>query len=265
MDLEDFQLREREKMKSINSNVNSSKIINLRAEDKLIVTLITTVLTLSLNNMGVSIITIIMLTCLNLYVSGISPLKYMKIIGIPIVFLVFSVIGIMIEVNSSGYIHFISLGGVDIGLTMNGLINGTATFLRSLGCFSSLLFFVLNTRIEDIIYLLKKVKVPMLLINLMEMIYRFVFILYESVHSIYIAGVSRGGADSFKGKIKLMGLSLSRGLILGISRAYRIDYSIRSRGYYGEINYLVGNREFSLKILILGIAMGIIQVIFYLI
>lgn len=252
-------------MQEINRLVYSSRIVNIKAMDKLILSFVVLALTLYLNNIATGIITILVMSTLNISLSKIGFKKYILLCLIPLGFLVVSIISILIEFNATSYLVGVDIFGLKLGVTSKGIIRGINIATRSFASLVCMYFFVLNTRIEDIIGLLRKCKLPIMIVNLIEMIYRFIFILIDEITTINYAIRSRGGGVGLKGKVKLIGLALSRVMTSSLSRAERIDYSIKSRGYKGNVRYLDRDVKSSIVLNILTVVIGCIQIAFSLI
>ncbi|MEF9952874.1 MAG: cobalt ECF transporter T component CbiQ [Clostridium sp.] len=252
-------------MKEINNRVNGSKIFNVNVLDKLILSLGVLISTMAINNVLASVFTIFFIGYLNISLSRIGVRSYLLICLIPVGFLALSLISIIIQFNSSEYIAYFNIYWIKVGVTYSGVLEGITIATRSLASITCLYFILLNTSIHDLIGFLRRCRLPIILVNLIEMIYRFIFILIDEVGRVYTSVLCRGGNRGGFNNIKLFSKALGRVITLGLSRVERIDNGLNSRGYSGSVYYL--NRETShsiglniLTVFIIAVQIGLSMV-----
>jgi cobalt/nickel transport system permease protein len=117
----------------------------------------------------------------------------------------------------------------------------------------------------DLMSTLKRLKCPNMLLELMSLIYRFIFALMETAHSIHISQTSRLGHSTLPLSFKSSGVLISRLFILSMKKSEDIYVALESRGYDGEINVLdekiQGKYSQYLKIIALNIFLVFITVL----
>jgi cobalt/nickel transport system permease protein len=99
-------------------------------------------------------------------------------------------------------------------------------------------FLALTTPLVDLVDLLRRLRCPLLLIDLMTLIYRYVFVLLESLDQMYTAQSSRLGYVNFRRGITSAGLLGSQLFIDAYRRSQRLQVALESRGYSGELKVL---------------------------
>lgn len=109
---------------------------------------------------------------------------------------------------------------------------------RSLGAAAAMNFLALTTPLVDLVDLLRRLRCPLLLIDLMTLIYRFIFVLLESLNQMYTAQSSRLGYINFRRGIISAGLLGSQLFIDAYQRSQRLQIALDSRGYAGELKVL---------------------------
>jgi cobalt/nickel transport system permease protein len=125
------------------------------------------------------------------------------------------------------------------------------------GSISCLYFLTLTTPITVILSVLRKLKVPSLLVDLIELTYRFIFIFLDTALAIHQSQASRLGYGSFRKGIRSLGLLISS-LFLGVlQRSGQLTMAMNARGYqenlsYIEDTYTYSSRNWLIAIVILG-------------
>ena len=110
--------------------------------------------------------------------------------------------------------------------------------VTALSAVSSLYFLSLNTVMTDILCACRKLHFPSLLTELMLLIYRFIFVLFETASSITVSQQSRLGNRSFKTRIRSFGKLGSSLFILALKRSGALYDAMESRCYDGSIRVL---------------------------
>ncbi len=135
---------------------------------------------------------------------------------------------------SINFIYFIKeTAGFEI--IVNPAKNINNIFFRALSAVSITYFLALSTPMTCFFESLYKLKLPKLFISLMELIYRYIFILIDEAAAMYKAQKLRLGYRDFKSSL----LCISELAAMLFIRAYkRADFSYQallSRGYDGDI------------------------------
>lgn len=204
---------------------------------KLFLTVAFLVLTLCVQR----IFTMLLIFCITITAISIggriSLFKTFKLLLIPIIFLISSVAGIMITISQSKnqLIVFLPFLSGYIGLSERGILLGTPIFIRALVSTSCLYFLIVTTPIVTLLSALRRLHIPNPLVTMMELMYRFIFILIDSADHIYLAQKVRLGYSSYR----LSYLSLAQLASVVFLRAFwrveRVYRSLEARGYKGTI------------------------------
>ncbi len=109
---------------------------------------------------------------------------------------------------------------------------------RALGGAAAMDFLALTTPLVDLIDLMRRLRTPALLIDLMTVMYRFVFTLLESLNRIYTAQDSRLGYINLRQGIASAGLLGSRLFVDAYQHSQRLQTALESRGYAGDLRVL---------------------------
>jgi cobalt/nickel transport system permease protein len=132
----------------------------------------------------------------------------------------------------------IQMGPLWVGTCPESLALAGLLVSRALGCAAAMNFLALTTPLVDIVELLRRVRVPLLLIDLASLMYRFIFVLLESLQRMYTAQESRLGYANRRATTRSSGLLASRLFIDAYQRSIQLQTALESRGYTGELRVL---------------------------
>ncbi|OLN26806.1 cobalt ECF transporter T component CbiQ [Desulfosporosinus metallidurans] len=181
--------------------------------------------------------------------AGIPARVFVKLMLVPLSFLLLSVLTIAfsISTNPSGFWLAQTINGVTVGTRYPDLITAVHLFLRSLGAVSCLYFLALTTPMTELITVLNKMRVPVIITELMVLIYRFIFVFMETATTIRRAQFSRSGYVSFKSSYRSLSRLFSALLGKVFVKSQELYNSMAARCYTGEIKVLTKKRPVSLR------------------
>ncbi len=117
------------------------------------------------------------------------------------------------------------------GMTISyGIISFSAIIFKTYLCVMGVLLLVSVTSLAEITKTMRRLRIPYLFVITFEMVYRYIGILSEEAHSMYIA-YSLRNTDNRGIKIHDMGSFAGQLLLRSIDRADRIYYAMKCRGY----------------------------------
>lgn len=228
-------------MLNIDKYAYSSKLKNINPVGKFVFSVVTLIMCLLSNNILDSIIVIGVMGIATVFV-GKTPLKvFLKLLTIPLAFLIIGILTITINysVNPDKFIISTHIFGGFIGVSKLGIYKAVVLFFKVLASVCCLYFLSLSTPMVDILAVLSKLKVPKIMIEMMSLIYRFIFILLETVNTMFIAQNSRLGYNSIRSSYKSLGALISSLFIRSFKKANDMYTSLESRGYDGELNVIL--------------------------
>jgi len=219
---------------------NNSGFRNVHPGEKVLFTLVCLFLTIFFSRTGVSVSVLILTSVLLLLAARIPPRYYARLLLLPFSFLLVGSLAVALENSPSGShaLLSINLGWVYLGISRNSLNLAFSLMLRSLASVSSLYFLALTTPFSELGWLLRKIKVPPLVIELAALTYRFIFLLAETSGQIYTAQASRLGYSSWKNAFKSLGTLLASLYIKSFHRSQMFHLAMLSRCYDGEFRAL---------------------------
>ena len=192
------------------------------------------------DSVAVGIATLILMGVLITALGGLSPGVYLHFLKVPLIFLVIGCLTIVAGAYPAGtaVVAAIPVGDSLWGFTADGLWLGGRIFCKALGAVGCMYFLALNTPVTDLTMALGKLHVPKLLVELMELIYRFIFVLAETAANIRTAQDSRLGYRGFRRSVSSLGMLASMVFLRAWRKAERIYTALESRGYTGSLTTL---------------------------
>lgn len=134
----------------------------------------------------------------------------------------------------------VRIGGIYLGIGKNGVIAALRVMAKCLGAVSCMYFLSLTTPMVDLFGLLRKSIIPDFIVEIMELIYRYIFVLYDAANRIYIAQDSRLGYNTLKLSYHSTGFLAANLFVRAYRQAERTYTAMEARGYNGEIELLKG-------------------------
>ncbi|MGL5439244.1 MAG: cobalt ECF transporter T component CbiQ [Filifactoraceae bacterium] len=231
-------------MLAIDSLAYKSKIAKVNPRAKLCFALIPLMVVLILGKPMVSLVCMIVMAITTLKLSKLNARSYLKLMIIPLGFLLMGTLTIMVGRHSldSEILYGFRLGEYFYGVSKDSLKFGGSLVLRALACVSCMYFISLNTPMNQLFTVLRDFKIPTLIVSLMELIYRYIFVVLEEADRIFVAQSSRGIGKGFKAKLRAFGELVASLLQRSFSRSNRIVSSLEARGYDG--NFYVLKEEY---------------------
>lgn len=199
------------------------------------------ILSVTAQSIALGILMSVSLGILSVWGGG-TPLKlYIRLLRVPLIFIGLSLAAILINVGLEPAAGLsVSLGPVYVSLQAGGIYRGAKLAAGAFGAVSALYFLALSTPLTDIFYVLEKIKCPYLIIELMLLIYRFLFLLWFIAVEMNRAAESRLGNVDLKTAVRTSGQMFAALFIRALRRSSAIYDAMESRGYDGRIRVLPG-------------------------
>ena len=240
-------------MFSIDSYAYSNKLRKFHPAEKCSFAMITLIICLVASSVPTSLAVFTVMCVAVVGYAGIPGRVFAGFMSLPGSFLLVGVLTIAVTVTKEpvAFLFGMSVWGFNIGITSASTVVAVSLLFKSLGAVSCLYFLSLTTPMIDIIYVLRKMKVPALFIELMTLIYRFVFVLAETAERIYTSQSSRLGYAGVKVSFSSLGGLASTLFIKSFHRSQMLFQALSSRCYTGGLNVLDAEYRFSVRNLFL--------------
>jgi cobalt/nickel transport system permease protein len=240
---------------SIDYFAYSSKLKHWNPAFKILLSVLTIVLCVALNNIYVSIIVIFSMAYLVIELGGLALHDYLSVLTIPLTFIVISIAAIIVDFAGhpvGPYSLYLGLGYIYTTPAM--LLKGLALMFKVIGAVSALQLMILTTPSTEIISVMKKLHLPQGFIDLMNMIYRYIFILLEVFGNMKNAAESRLGYRDFKTSCYSFGGVASNLLVVSLKKAGAYYDAMEARCYDGELLFLEEEKEAETKLIVVAAA-----------
>lgn len=191
------------------------------------------------DNLWVSLTVITSMGLLTVLGGGIPLKKYLRLFTIPFVFMVMSSLAIAAQFGTKPLgewsinlrILYISTGQEEIKMAFH-------IFFKALGAVSAMYMMTLSTPVGEIISVLHRIHIPDLVIELMYLIYRFIFILTDAQKKMDDAAKSRLGYVDYKTSLQTFGRIGGNLLFISLKKSGAYYDAMEARCYEGKMNFL---------------------------
>lgn len=215
------------------------------------------VLCLVLDQPTVGMLAVIWMAALAVVWAGVPGRVIGRVLLAEGLFLVLAVVGVVLSFSTAPpppAFQGIRVGSLWVSTSAGSLGLAALLVSRALGCAAAMNFLALTTPLVDIVELLRRLRVPPVLIDLMSVMYRFVFVLLESMQRMHTAQQSRLGYATRRAAMRSSGLLASRMFIDAYQRSTRMQTALESRGYSGDLRVLSPAYRHDARIYWLGAA-----------
>lgn len=187
----------------------------------------------------ISLVILAVMGGLTVLSSKISILRYLKLMSIPFGFMVLSTVAIVVNITDSpmGLASF-PVGGKYLAVSWYSLTEGARLVAVALSSVSCLYFLTLSTAMLDILVVLQKLRCPKIMIELMMLIYRYIFVILDMASAITTSQNCRLGNKDFMTELRSVGQMLAVLLVRSLKKSSLLFESMESRCYDGEIRVL---------------------------
>lgn len=233
---------------SVDLYAYASRIRGWNADFKISFASIMMILTLALNHPYVSLTVIFAMMYITVIKGGMDLGEYFLILSIPLAFFLTGALAIIIDFSrqAKGIWHW-NLGFVYLISSPKQLKEGIFLILKAFASLSALQMMTLSTPMGEIIAFLRKIFIPRLFIELMYLIYRFIFLLLDGYRQMKNAASARSGYLDFKSSCRTFGNIVANLLLISLKRANGYYDAMQARGYEGELLFLQEEKELKKK------------------
>ncbi|BCS53197.1 cobalt ECF transporter T component CbiQ [Geobacter sp. SVR] len=163
-----------------------------------------------------------------------TPLKdYLRVAAPALLFLATSALTLSLSLNMSG-----PAGPSLRPVPAEEMHHVARVCARSLGGLAALLFLGLTTPMNDIIALLRRLKTPEVLLDLMTLCYRMLFVLSEAVHDMHTAQAARLGQATPRLALRSLGILAANLMVQVWQRSLALHQGALARNNDGPLRFL---------------------------
>ena len=178
--------------------------------------------------------------CLTLW-RGRTPVRvYLSLLLVPASFILLSSAAIIFSLSPEplGLLDLPLPGALWLSATAAGRRSALLLMAKAFGGLSCMYALSLSTPMAELIGALRRLKLPAIVIELMYLIYRYIFILIDLRQRMQTACRARLGEDGWRNSWRSFGGIASNLLVLSFKRASASFDAMEARCYDGELRFL---------------------------
>lgn len=216
-----------------------SKMKHWNAGFKVLLAVGTLFLTIGLDRLSVSLAVILAMSWLTLKIGKIPWKIYLHMMAVPLTFMILS--GLAIACSFSGKpvgtwnLHLVFFW---ICCTKSSIRTAVLVFVKAMAGMSALYMLSLSTPANEIILVLQKLHLPHLLVELMHLIYRYLFILLDVSSKLQTAVKARLGDCDFIHACKSFAGIAGNLFLISLKKGNSYYDALLARGYDGKLEFL---------------------------
>ncbi|MGF7143049.1 cobalt/nickel transport system permease protein [Anaerotaenia torta] len=212
------------------------------------------IIVIAADNLGISAVTILFMLFLSVGIGKLPLGEYLRMLRLPAAFLLLGAVAILIQVGrGEGSLFSIPFFGTKLFLTKESLYLAGRVVLKAFAAVSAFYMLTLSTPMGEIISVFRKLRVPNVILELMHLIYRYIFVLSDINQKQKEAAGSRLGYSSLRTSFRTFGAELANLLVLSLRRAELHYDAMESRGYEGSCLFWEEKRPLKKGQLVYGI------------
>jgi len=248
---------------SIDQYAYNNRIRGVDPACKVLLSFSVLVLCLLLDKPQVGIVAVVWIYLLAVQVAGLEWQVFGRILLAEGSFLILATIGVVLSVSLFSPVNLaqwtVNVGPLWISSSPEALYQGGNLIARALGATSAMNFLTLTTPLVDLLELSRRWHAPVILVDLTVIMYRFIFVLLDSLNTMTIAQKSRlGYSTSYRRAMASAGLLGSRLFINAYQQSRRLQIALESRGYEGgDLRVLPTSYQPNHKLIWLGFSVAV--------
>lgn len=221
--------------KSIDEYAYSSKLRNWNSSLKVLFSFAVMILSICSHNYIVPLMIAVSAGVITVKNGKIHTKEYLSFMRIPLVFLIMTSLAIALDIDFSG--------GFSIQILPENIYRAIHISCRAVGAVSAMYMLSLSTPVTEIITVLGKFKVPSLITELMNLMYKYIFVLLDSQAKMKNAAAARLGYCNFRTSLKTFGLICGNLFAVSLRRASDYYNAVESRCAGGKMQFISQNNS----------------------
>lgn len=180
--------------------------------------------------------------CVVIY-AGIPSKIYFQLLSVPLGFWLMSLPAFVINGTGADQMqtvqwdvfHWsIQANSFYLYVSQTGLHQVSLLLPRAFATTSCMYFIVLTIPFTEVLHVLRSLRCPTLLAELLMMMYRFIFILWAIADELWVAQNARSGYRNWRRGMQSLGILIGQLLQRSIENYRQVSLSLASRGFNGE-------------------------------
>ena len=217
----------------------SSGIRNWNAAFKVLLSMTVLLFCIIADNLYVSSAVVLSMALFTIGKGKVDAMDYVHLMTIPLTFMILGSIAIAAGFSKEALGDYrIDLKICYLYTSASGIRRCLNVFMKAWGAVSAMYLMTLSTPASELISVLRKAHIPKVVVELMNMIYRFIFIMLEVHEKMKISAQSRLGYVDFRTSCKSFGNTASNLLVVSLKKANAYYDAMISRCYDGDFVFL---------------------------
>jgi cobalt/nickel transport system permease protein len=177
--------------------------------------------------------------------AGIAAKLYLRLLSLPLMFLLTSLPALAMGAVAGDRIPEIQWDiwqgwGISIGtfylyVSRTGIYQVSLLFARAFASTSCMYFILLTVPFTEILQILRQLRCPELVTELLLLMYRFIFSLLAIADELWTAQNSRCGYRTWKRGMHSLGILIGQLLLRTLENYRQVSLTLASRGFNGEL------------------------------
>lgn len=177
----------------------------------------------------------------------VSPRLVLRAVSVPAVFVVVGALALVVGVSWDG--------GPRVAWAPGGVPEAGAAAVRGIAGTLAVFVLAMTTPMVDLFAALRRVGIPAVLIDVVGLVYRFVFVLLESLGTIRQAQEARLGYASRAAAYRSLSGLVTAVLVRSWERARRLEDGLTGRGYVDALPTLDPVRHGSVRFVVCSVTL----------
>ena len=233
---------------TIDQLVLQSRLYPVNPMLKIVVSIILLIICVSTKSYWIGLILFILMMIITVGFGKIKLADYCTLMALPVSFLLLSGLALLFNyLPSPDGVLNISIFHGWLSVTGTAQKQSALVMAKALGAISCLYFLSLSTSMTDIIGFLRRIHVPAIVIELMYLIYRYIFIIFEMYFSMHNASNSRLGYVNYRISVRTTGIIFANLLARSFRKANASFDAMESRCYDGKIVFLATAKQLKIS------------------
>lgn len=202
------------------------------------------VLCLAYNTLPVSAAVILAMGWATVCLGRLPLRRYLSLLSIPLVFMLLGSVAIAFGVSLQPAGQYrLHLGFFYLYCSRESILQALRLMLKALGAVSAMYMLTLSTPASEIIQVLRFLHVPKVVVELMNMIYRYIFLLMDTQGRMKNAAAARLGYCDYRTSLSTFGRTASNLLVVSLKKGDAYYQALASRCYNGELRFLTEEKQ----------------------
>jgi cobalt/nickel transport system permease protein len=200
----------------------SNKLSRKNPYVKFFIFLALLILAIGLDSIMIHMLIIISAYFLVVFLGGVSAKYYFSLYRTPVAFVLLSLVAIILSISpeKQSFLLAVKWGRFYVGVSQEGIDTTNKIFFRCMASLSSTYFAALTIPLNQGVIVMKKMKFPIVVIEMIVLTYRFITIFINEIHELYNGILMKNGYNGIKNGRKSAGV-LMKVLLFRMEESYK--------------------------------------------